>query len=190
MGAAWKPIMLIWVVMVLRAFVVHSFRTFITVFYAQEGYSLVAIGTVVSLLTVAGAISGLIAGHLSDRVGYKPIFYLAHGLMTPALYSLLYLRGNWVFLGAFWAGFFSMATMPLGLAIAQELAPRGKSMVSSLMMGLAIGLGGLMTPLTGKLADAFSIRGVLVSLALVPLLSIGLISLVPEKKRASRRTAP
>lgn len=125
LGAVWKSIALIWIVMVLRSFVGQSFRTFITVLYAQEGYSLIAIGTVVSLFTMGGTISGLIAGHLSDRLGYKPVFYVAHGLMTPALYLLLYLRGGWVFPSAVLAGFFSMATLPLGLAMAQELAPRG-----------------------------------------------------------------
>jgi FSR family fosmidomycin resistance protein-like MFS transporter len=73
-----------------------------------------------------------------------------------------------------------MATLPLGAAMAQELAPRGKSMVSSLMMGLAFGTGGMMVPLTGKLADIFSIRPVLSFLAIIPLLTISLISLFPE----------
>jgi FSR family fosmidomycin resistance protein-like MFS transporter len=180
LGSVWKPVILIWVVMVLRAYVGHSFRTFLPVLYAQEGYSLVAVGAVLSLFTVAGAVSGLAAGHLSDRVGYKPIFYLAHGVATPSLFLLLYLKGNWVFCGAFCAGFFSMATLPLGVAMAQELAPKGKSMVSSLMMGLAFGLGGIMMPLTGKLADIFSIRGILLFLAIIPCLTIFLIALLPE----------
>ncbi len=182
MGGVWKSIILIWVVMVLRSFAGQSFMTFIPVLYAKEGYSLVSIGTVVSLFTVAGAISGLLAGHLSERIGSKPIFYLTHGLATPSLYLLLYLPGNWVYFSAFLAGFFTMATLPLGIAMAQELAPRGRSMVSSLMMGLTFGLGGMMTPLTGKLADIFSIRAVLLFLAIIPFLTIGLISLFPEKR--------
>jgi FSR family fosmidomycin resistance protein-like MFS transporter len=188
LGEVWKSIILLWVVMVLRAFVGVSFRSFIPVLYAQEGYSLISIGAIVSIFTVAGAISGLLAGHLSDRIGYKPIFYYAHGLATPSLFMLLYLPGNWVYVSAFLAGFFSMATMPLGVAMAQELAPRGKSMVSSLMMGLAFGLGGMMTPLTGKLADIFSIREVLYLLAIIPLLTIFLISMIPEKKLKYRQS--
>jgi FSR family fosmidomycin resistance protein-like MFS transporter len=75
-----------------------------------------------------------------------------------------------------------MATLPLGVAMAQELAPRGRSMVSSLMMGLAFGTGGMMTPVTGMLADIFSIRTVLFFLAIIPFLTIGLIFWLPEKK--------
>jgi len=180
LGTVWRSIML---VMVLRAFVSQSFLIFVPVLYSTEGYSLISIGTVVSLFTVAGTISGLLAGHLSDRIGYKPIFYLAHGLTTPSLYLLLYLPGNWVYLSVFLAGFFAMATLPLGVAMAQEWAPKGRSMVSSLMMGLAFGLGGMMTTLTGTLADIFSIRAVLGFLTIIPLLTTGLIHLIPEKKR-------
>ena len=180
LGGVWKSIALIWVVMVLRAYVGVSFRTFIPVWYAQKGYSLVAIGMVVSLLTVSGAFSGLLAGHLADRIGYKPIFYCAHTLSMPSLILLLYAPGNWVYASAAIAGLFIMATLPLGVAMAQELAPKGRSMVSSLMMGFAFGMGGMMAPITGKLADIFSIQGVLLSLAMIPLLTTGLIRLLPE----------
>jgi len=182
LGTVWKSIMLIWVVMVLRAFVAQSFLIFVPVLYSNEGYSLVSIGAMVSLFTVGGAISGLLAGHLSDRIGYKPIFYFAHSLTTPSLYLLLYLPGNWIYFTVFLAGFFAMATLPLGVTMAQELAPKGRSMVSSLMMGLAFGLGGMMTTLTGKLADTLSIQGVLGFLAIIPFLTTGLISQLPEKQ--------
>jgi len=183
LGTVWKSILLIWIVMVLRSFAGQSFLTFVPVLYAEEGYSLVSIGTIVSLFTVGGAVSGLIAGHLSDRIGYKPIFLTAHGFSTLSLYLLLSLPGNWVYFNAFLAGFLVLATLPLGVAMAQELAPRGKSIVSSLMMGLAFGTGGMMTPLTGKLADMFSIRPVLMFVALMPLLTVPLIAMFPSIKR-------
>ncbi len=181
LGEAWKPIVLLWVIMVLRAFAGQSFMTFIPVLYARENYSLVSIGTMISLFTVGGAISGLLAGHLSDRLGYKPIFFFTHSLATLSLYLLLVLPGDWVYLNAFLAGFLVLATLPLGVAMGQELAPKGKSMVSSLMMGLAFGTGGLMAPLTGKLGDMFSIRPVLMVVAMVPLLTTVLIGLLPGK---------
>jgi MFS transporter, FSR family, fosmidomycin resistance protein len=181
LGMVWKSIVLIWIIMVLRAFVGISFRSFITVLFAQEGYTLVSIGVFVSVFTVAGSFSGLLAGHLSDRIGYKPIFYFSHGLATPCLILLLYVQGGWIYLAAFMAGFLSMATLPLGVAMAQELAPKGKSMVSSLMMGFAFGLGGIMAPITGEFADVFTIRPVLFSISIIPLLTIGLIYMLPKK---------
>jgi FSR family fosmidomycin resistance protein-like MFS transporter len=182
LGGVWKAIALIWLVMVLRSFVSQSFLTFLPVYYAREGYSLVSIGTIIALFTVAGALSGLIAGHLSDRLGYKPIFFVSYGLATPSFLLLLFLPGQWVYLNALLAGFFILATLPLGVSMAQELAPRGRSMVSSLMMGLAFGTGGMITPLTGMAADFFSIKPVLTALAVVPILTTGLIALLPERR--------
>jgi FSR family fosmidomycin resistance protein-like MFS transporter len=182
LGAVWKSVMLIWIVMVLRSFVSQSFLTFIPLLLARQGHSLLSVGTMVSLFTLAGALSGLLAGHLSDRIGYKPIFFVTHGLATPCLYLLIMAPSRWVYPGAFLAGFFVLATLPVGLAMAQRLAPRGKSMVSSLMMGLAYGLGGMLTGLTGKLADVFGIQPVLSWLAILPLLTVWLIAFVRERR--------
>jgi FSR family fosmidomycin resistance protein-like MFS transporter len=184
-GSVWKPIFIIWSVMVLRSFVGQVFMTFLPIYYSREGFSLLSVGTIVSIFTVAGAISGVAAGHFSDRIGFKPLFFLSHGLATPSLYLLLILPGDWAYLSAFLAGFFVMASLPLGVTMAQEIAPKGKSMVSSLMMGLAWGTGGMMTPIAGKLADTFSIRPVLAALSIVPLLTCALIALLPERS-ASR----
>ncbi len=189
LGGVWKSIVLIWLVMVFRAFVGQSFLTFIPVLYSQENYSLVSIGTIVSLFTVGGAISGLLAGHLSDRIGYKPVFLVSLSLSTLSLYLLLGLPGDWVYVSSFFAGFMLLATLPLGVAMAQELAPGGKSMVSSLMMGLAFGTGGMMTPLAGKLADIFSIRPVLSVVAGVPLLTIAFVAFFPGRKIMYRGSA-
>ncbi len=181
-GEMWKSVILIWVVMVLRAFVTQSFLAFIPVLYAREGHTLISIGFVLSIFTVAGTVSGVLAGHLSDRIGYKPIYYVSFILATPCLLLMLFLNGIWVYVSSTLAGFFMFATLPLGLVMAQKLAPRGKSMVSSLMMGLAVGTGGMMTPFVGSLADLFSIRTVLYGLAFIPFASIVIVYFFPEKK--------
>ena len=180
-GPVWLPIVLIWMVMTLRAFVSQSFMTFLPVMVARQGYSLISIGALVSLFVVAGALSGLLAGHLSDRIGFKSVFICAHLLATPCMAATLYLDGFWIFVFAFLSGFFILATLPLGVALAQKLAPGGKSMASSLMMGLAVGMGGLLTPVTGKLADIFTIRPVLAALAIIPLLTVVLIGYLFRK---------
>jgi FSR family fosmidomycin resistance protein-like MFS transporter len=58
-------------------------------------------------------------------------------------------------------------------------------MVSSLMMGLAWGTGGMMAPLAGKLSDIYSIGPVLTFLAIIPLLTLALIVMLPDRRPAS-----
>lgn len=183
LGAVWKSILLIWVIMVLRAIVGQSFLTFMPVLLVKQGFSLISAGTMFSIFTVAGSISGIICGYLSDRIGFKSIFFVTHGLMTPALILFLYLSGSWVYLGAALAGWFVLATMPLGVVMAQQLAPRGRSMVASLMMGFAYGLGGAITPLIGKLGDMYSIETVLLWVSFIPVLTLVPILFLPRLRK-------
>lgn len=181
MGKAWKLILLGFVVMVLRTFAGQSFIIFVPVMYVHEGFSLVGVGGLVSVFTLTGALSGLIGGYLADRVGYRPVYLVSFLLVTPCFLALLYLPGHWVYLASMLSGFTIMATLPLGVAMAQELAPRGKAMAASLMMGLAYGLGGMMTSITGRLADSLGIRPVLTALAFIPILLLPLAAFLPVK---------
>jgi len=190
LGKVWKPIFLIWVVMVLRAVIGQTFLTFMPVMLSTKGVSLVSIGSMISIFIVAGTVSGLVAGFLSDKIDFKRIYLVTHTLMTPTLLLFLYAKGNWIYSGAFLAGLFVFATLPLGVVMAQELAPKGRSMVASLMMGLAYGLGGTISPLTGKLADIFSIQTMLFSIAFLPLLTLGLIFFFPVIRKKRNEISP
>jgi FSR family fosmidomycin resistance protein-like MFS transporter len=182
LGSVWKTILCIWVVMVLRSIVGQSFLTFVPVLFVEKGFSVLSAGGIFSLFTMAGTISGLIAGHVSDRIGFKPVFIFTHTLMAPVLLMFLSLQGNWAYTGSAIAGGFVLATMPLGVAMAQTLAPKGRSMVASLMMGFAFGLGGALAPVVGKLADLYSINSVLIGVSLLPLLTLPFIFSFPRVK--------
>jgi FSR family fosmidomycin resistance protein-like MFS transporter len=182
LGAAWKIVALIWLVMLLRAITGQAFLTFMPVLYVQEGFSVVSAGAIYSIFTVSGTISGLLAGHISDRIGFKPVFFFSYLCMAPALWLLMQLEGQWVYFGAALAGGFVLAPLPLGVTMAQTLAPKGRSMVASLMMGFAYGLGGAITPIIGRLADHFAIRPVLTAMAVVPLFTLPIIAIFPRVK--------
>jgi len=180
LGSAWKAIALIWSAMVIRAVVGQAFLTFIPVLYVEKGFTIVSAGVIFSLFTVAGTFSGLLAGYVSDRIGTKPVFLFCHILMAPVLWLFLQLEGGWVYPGAFLAGGVVLSTLPLGVVMAQSLAPKGRSMVASLMMGFAFGLGGLFSPVVGKFADLYSVEAVLTVLSAVPLLTVPIICFFPR----------
>ncbi len=171
-GHVWKPLVLMWIVMVVRSAVGQSFMTFMPIHLSDQGFALVEIGTIISIFVVAGTVSGLLAGYLSDRMECKTIFIGAHSLMVPALFLYLTASGMWVYTTAALAGFMVFATIPVSIVLAQALAPKGRSMVASLMMGFAYGLGGMLTPVIGKLADMYGIQPVLWILCYVPLITV------------------
>jgi FSR family fosmidomycin resistance protein-like MFS transporter len=185
LGNVWKIIALIWLVMFLRAVVGQSFLTFMPVLFVQKGFSVVSAGTIYAIFLVTGTLSGLLTGHMSDRVGFKPVFIFTFLFMAPALWLLLQLNGNWIYLGAALAGGFVLAPLPLGVTMAQTLAPKGRSMVASLMMGFAYGLGGVIAPVVGWLADTFAIQSVLTFMAFIPLLAIPIIARFPRTRSNS-----
>ena len=183
LGEAWKPVLLVWSIAFSRAFVEQSFLTFIPVLTAAEGYSLVSVGGIVSLFTVGGSISALVCGHLVDRIGFKPVYFFSFALSSPSLLLFINADGRQIYPLALLSGFFLLATLFPAVALAQKIAPRGRSLVSSIIMGLGMGTAGLMMPLTGMIADAFGIRTVLAFVGLIPLAALLLIRHLPEPGR-------
>ena len=175
LGEVWKPVLLLWSIAFSRAFVEQALLTFIPVLTAVEGHSLVSVGGIVSLFTIGGSISALVCGHLVDRIGFKPVYFFSFALSSPSLLLFINADGRHIYPLALVAGFFLLATLFPSVALAQKVVPRGRSLVSSIIMGLALGIAGLMMPLTGKIADTFGIRTVLNCVAFIPLAALLLI---------------
>jgi FSR family fosmidomycin resistance protein-like MFS transporter len=182
-GDVWRPIALIWVLAVSRAFVEQALLTFVPMLYSAEGHSLVSVGAIVSLLTVGGSLSALVCGHLVDRIGFRPIYYLSFALIFPCIILFVRNTGWPVYPLSFLTGFLVMATAFPALALAQQLAPKGRSLVSSIIMGLALGTGGILTPLAGMLADSYGMRPVLSCVGAVPFAALILVRRLPEPNR-------
>jgi FSR family fosmidomycin resistance protein-like MFS transporter len=180
LGRVWQPILLIWIVMVMRALVGQSLMTFMPVLWVQKGHTIVSAGILFSIFTISGTVAGILCGHLSDRMGYKRLLWITHGLMTPFLLLFLLVPGKWIYPATILAGGFNMASLPLGVVMAQKIAPKGRSMVASLMMGLAFGTGGIFSPIVGKLGDIFNIQSVLMVLVCIPVLSLIPLCYIPE----------
>ncbi len=182
LGKVYKAIVLIWLVMVLRTVAGQAFMTFMPIYLTNLGHPLPSVGLIFAFFVMAGTLSGLLSGYMADRVGFKPIFFLSFLLMPPTLLLYLYLPGPWVYVGAFLAGFTVLAPLPLGVVMAQKLAPGSRAMVASLMMGFAYGLGGAISPVIGLLADNFGLETVLLYSAFIPLVCLVFIARFPSIK--------
>ncbi|MBT8367661.1 MAG: MFS transporter, partial [Deltaproteobacteria bacterium] len=179
-GDVWKPVAMIWAIAFSRAFVEQALLTFIPVLTASEGHSLVSVGSILSLFTVGGSVSSIVCGHLVDRIGYKPVYFISFALSSPCLLLFIHGSGWKVYPLAFLSGFLLLATLFPAVALAQKIAPKGRSLVSSIVMGLALGSAGILMPFAGMMADTYGIRAVLSYLAFIPLAALCLIRYLPE----------
>jgi fucose permease len=68
-------------------------------------------------------------------------------------------------------GVFLQSTRPVNVTFAHQIAPVSAATVSSLMMGLAWGTGGVTAPLVGALADRVGVEPTLSLIACLPLMA-------------------
>jgi FSR family fosmidomycin resistance protein-like MFS transporter len=79
-------------------------------------------------------------------------------------------------------GFLLQSTLPVNVTFGQMIAPVSAATVSSLMMGFAWGMGGLMVPFVGMLADRIGIERTLVAMSFLPLAAAALALPLPGGK--------
>ena len=155
-----------------RAWASAIVASFLPVYAVARGASVVDASRLLTLYLLAGAAGGLIGGTLADRLGRDRVIVA----------SLLVASPFCVLLGAQAAvgPLFLLATAVCGLLLngsfvvlavrGQESLPGSLGMVSGLMLGLSIGLGGLAVAPMAVLAEQ---AGIPVALDVAAVLAIG-----------------
>ena len=164
-----RPLFLLYSIVVLRTVTAMGFATFMPVMLTRRGWSVGMAGVAVSLYLFVGSVGGFLGGPLSDRYGAKRVIVASLVAAVPFLVLAPSLSGGWFIVMIATGGFFLQSTLPVNVTFAHQLAPVSAATVSSLMMGVAWGTGGLAVPVVGALADRFGIEPTLTWLALVPL---------------------
>lgn len=167
-----KPLLLLWLIVFLRAFVVTAFASFIPLLLRERGSSLIMGGASVTVFLLCGAAGGLLGGYLSDRVGRRKVILFSFSLATPFLLGFLHTSDFLSTISLAFAGGAVLCSVPVVLVMAQEVMPERASTVSGFMMGLGWGLGGLGVALVGMLADAIGLISALAIVAFFPFVGI------------------
>lgn len=164
-----KPLFLLYSIVVLRTVTAMGFATFMPVMLTRRGWSVGMAGVAVSIYLFTGSVGGFLGGPWSDRFGPKRVIVASLVAAVPFLVLAPWLSGGWFVVVMAVGGFFLQSTLPVNITFAHQLAPVSAATVSSLMMGVAWGTGGLTVPGIGAFADRFGIETTLTWLALVPL---------------------
>lgn len=176
------------VVVMFRSWTQLGFTTYVPFYYRDVlGADPRLTGPLLSVFLGAGAIGTLVGGVLADRFGPRRFTQAAFALATPlAVLFLLATRAMpiWVhFLLLGGLGFVLVATFTTSVVLAQAYLPRHHGMASGLIVGLAIGAGGVGAWVLGIVADGFGLPSALWAAAGTPVLGFVAAFFLPEVKR-------
>lgn len=186
---AWRPFVLLALVIALRSFVYFGFVTFIPLYFIHDLHTSPATGgAALTVMLIGGAVGTLVGGRLADRFGRRSVL-IGSMLVLPAL-IVGFLASPPVPAMAFaaLAGAATIATFAVTIVMGQEFLPGRIGVASGVTIGLSIGLGGVGAPLLGLLADAHGLRSVFELMTVFPVAAL-LLSLALPVRRDGDRTA-
>ncbi|MDD1675079.1 MAG: MFS transporter [Methanomicrobiales archaeon] len=169
----------------LRAWAIFASIAYIPPYLLQHGYDLVTATGLVTGMLLAGVAGQIAGGILSDQYGRKEYSIMGMLLSIPFFLLFLSTEGMLSLLGLILFGLTLWSTFAVTVAIAQEMMPRNIGLVSGLVLGLAVGGGGIGVAITGAIADTYSLPGSLLLLILPILGAIICFFVLPYPWRLS-----
>ncbi len=154
--------------------------------FQEMGFVLAKAGTYLAFGSLAGAVGNIIGAELSDRMGRKTANIVeAAGTALSLVMFVLTGATSLFWFSAF--GFFTAFTLSSNIVFAHELVANHRGFVTSSIMGLSWGTGGLITALLGGVAGHIGILHVfqlyLSAAAVLVLLAI----LLPSRRSMANR---
>jgi len=168
----------------IRSWAQLGFTTFVPFYYVDY---LKAdprlVGPLLFVFLGAGALGTVITGPLADRWGTRPFMTWVFLAATPLGILFLFTSGEpfaFVALGLF--GGVLVSTFTVSVVLGQWYLPRNPGMASGLIVGFAIGTGGLGVTFLGWVADHWGLPSVLWICALMPLLGFVVALFLPRPR--------
>ncbi len=141
-------------------------------------------GKLVSTFLLTGVVGTIFGAPLADRWGHKNFVAISNLLMFPLLLLFYNTGGSIAFITLAVAGMVLISTFSVTIVMAQSVIPQNLGMASGLMVGFAVGTGGIGVTLLGTVADLWGVPMALKAIIILPLIGLGLTLLVeyPLKK--------
>ena len=167
-------------VVTMRSWIQMGLVSYIPFYYINflKGDPLLA-GKMVTTFLVSGTLGTLLGAQLADRWGHKRFLVLTMLLMIPLMILFLQVQGWATFVVLGLSGFVLISSFSVTVVMAQDLLPNRLGLASGLMVGFAIGTGGLGVTLLGAVADAWGVPAALQALAFMPPLGLLLCLFLP-----------
>ena len=170
-----RPLVALYLIAVLRTLTTIGLENFLSLFLDERGYSNVARSAVLALFLLAGTIGIVIGGSLSHRVSRHRMLLFSLIASPPLLYLSLHSSSTLFLFLLFIGNVILSASTSVNIVWAQQLLPARENIASSLMMGGAWGVGGVLSIPVGMLGDRFGLANVLDCLTVLPLVAAVLV---------------
>jgi FSR family fosmidomycin resistance protein-like MFS transporter len=171
-GASYVALGMIIFIVIMRSWSQIGLMTYIPFYYINflKGSPLFA-GKLVFVFLVCGAAGTLIGAPLADRWGHRFFVRLSMLLSTvtlPVIFLPVVQNSILLFFVLGMQGMFLILTFSVTIVMAQKLLPHKLGIASGLLVGFAIGTGGIGVTLLGIVADHFGALTALQSITVIP----------------------
>lgn len=173
----------------LRSTVSSSLISFVPLYYVRvAGAGEAEASRMLAGMLLAGAVATLGGGYLADRLGRVRV--LAGTLAAAPPLLLLFVAaepGSIAAAASLWAaGALVTASFSITLVLAQDLWYERRALASGVIVGFAFGVGGLLVPVVGTIADGWGLATALRLLAAIPLATLALVAILAALLRPKR----
>jgi FSR family fosmidomycin resistance protein-like MFS transporter len=178
----WRLLVVLVGVVAVRSWASTSLSTFLPVLATRHGAEPAQAAGVLTVFLISGGLGGLVGGAAADRLGRDRV--VVGSLLLSVPFGVYLGVVGWfdltVWLAAAAVGFFLNGSWVSLTVRAQESIPGSIAMMSGLMLGLSIGLGGLAVTPIGLLAEQLGLGTVLTGVACLPVLAALMMRFLPR----------
>lgn len=184
------PMTLLLLVVVFRSAARLGLLTFIPFYFISILHTdpMIA-GKYLSVFLLAGTAGTLAGGLIADRYGYRRFVLASLCLSSIFLYLFFFTTGSWSLIFFAVAGLILISSHAVTMAMGQSFMPQNVGMASGLILGLAMGIGGIATTFLGWVADHWGIPFTLQITFILPLFAFLAFLFIPYPPKHQERSS-
>ncbi|MZP31325.1 MFS transporter [Heliobacterium undosum] len=169
------PLVTLLAIVFIRSWVTAGLTTYVPLYFVDILHGTKDQGAnLLSYFLIVGAIGTLSGGPIADRFGARRLIFLSLFISMPLVFLVPYTDGFVLQAILSVLGVVLFSSFSSAIVIGQEMMPNHLGTVSGLIIGFAIGMGGVGVTVLGKIADLVGIEPIFTVLAALLLVGAAL----------------